>query len=415
MTNSQIDSDDTIAHRVHHRPEAADLELASRTANGSEDNTELVAQNSTQEAAEGGKNPEELDFPEGGYGWVVAAAAFTTVAISVGQQLTFGAGATNVTIAVLGGVCVAILPGVGPFSGKLADSIGYRRTALLGAFLQCLGYFLACFSSLELRQVVLWQAVISPIGQSSFPATAVVAHWFLRRRGFAMGLISAGGGIGGLVLAPTLQAILDRAGLRATFVFLCVLTGVGVGAIEKLGTSTTIASVTLAVNAAGQGIGRFIWASVALRVGYLHMYCIVIGVPALLAWVLWTNAINLGLLITFSFTFGMFGGGFIVMNPLIAPDLFGYVQMASVIGMLFGSFAPGQMLGPVIFGALLDRNPVLVRTQVTHPDGSTSVLETTERNYFVAIMACGAFYCAGLVFILWLQFEKAGWKVWARV
>ncbi|KXS09829.1 MFS general substrate transporter [Gonapodya prolifera JEL478] len=442
------------------------------------DNTRLDAESAEDSAEKKDSTKTALDdFPEGGYGWVIVAAAIVINVVAIGEQITYGIfqrhytahqvfpGATNLTVAIVGGVGVALLPGLGPLSGRLADRFGYARTAFIGGLIQALGYLLASFSS-TLWHIFLTQSFLVPLGWSLsyFPAMSVIPHWFLRRRGAVTGIVAAGCGAGGLVLAPTLQAIIDASSFRWALRFLAAASGVCVCgaavlirtrfpsrprgrvldlsvfgnwtftrlflttfvscfgffapgfflnsyAIDKLGASNSIASITLSINAVGQSVGRVIWGLAAKRIGYLNLYVILQLVPGLLCWCLWANATTLAVLLLFSFLFGMFAGGFVIINPLLIPDLFGYDQLASILGMIFCGFAPGIAAGPVIMGAILDGSATT--HEVTNPDGSVGVV--TERNYLTAIMVCGSFWIASLGFVGWLRFEKAGWKVWKRV
>lgn len=47
-----------------------------------------------------------------------------------------------------------------------------------------------------------------------FPIISIAPVYFDRHRGFAVGVIAAGSGVGGLVIAPVLQLLLDRYGIR---------------------------------------------------------------------------------------------------------------------------------------------------------------------------------------------------------
>lgn len=47
-----------------------------------------------------------------------------------------------------------------------------------------------------------------------FPIMSLTPVYFDRHRGFAMGVILAGSGIGGLVIAPVLQVLLDKYGVQ---------------------------------------------------------------------------------------------------------------------------------------------------------------------------------------------------------
>ncbi|KAJ7115705.1 major facilitator superfamily domain-containing protein [Mycena epipterygia] len=76
-----------------------------------------------------------------------------------------------------------------------------------------LGLFLASYCS-SLWQLFLMQ--LYAIGSSLyyFPIMSIAPTYFHRHRGFAMGCILSGAGAGGLVMAPVLQVLLDRYGIR---------------------------------------------------------------------------------------------------------------------------------------------------------------------------------------------------------
>lgn len=71
-------------------------------------------------------------------------------------------------------------------------------------------------SSPQLWQLFLTQALLYGLGSSMyyFPIMSIAPTYFDRHRGFAMGCILSGAGIGGLVMAPVLQVLLDRYGIR---------------------------------------------------------------------------------------------------------------------------------------------------------------------------------------------------------
>ena len=49
-----------------------------------------------------------------------------------------------------------------------------------------------------------------------FPILSSIPQFFDRHRGFAMGFILSGNGVGGLILAPLLHLMLERVGIRWT-------------------------------------------------------------------------------------------------------------------------------------------------------------------------------------------------------
>jgi len=62
---------------------------------------------------------------------------------------------------------------------------------------------------------------------SIVPATALVSNWFKRKRGLAIGITSAGTGVGGLALAPLIGGyLIPNLGWRASYLALALLTWV---------------------------------------------------------------------------------------------------------------------------------------------------------------------------------------------
>ncbi|EEB94473.1 hypothetical protein MPER_06705 [Moniliophthora perniciosa FA553] len=92
-----------------------------------------------------------------------------------------------------------------------------KYVALAGAFIMSLGLALASFST-RLWHLYLTQAILYGLGASMyyFPIIAIAPIYFDRHRGFAMGLILAGSGAGGLAIAPVQQYLLDRYGIQWT-------------------------------------------------------------------------------------------------------------------------------------------------------------------------------------------------------
>ncbi|KAG5645866.1 hypothetical protein DXG03_005208 [Asterophora parasitica] len=85
-----------------------------------------------------------------------------------------------------------------------------KAITLTGVVLMSLGLILASFST----KLYLTQALLYGVGSSMyyFPIMSITPIYFDRHRGFAMGVILAGSGIGGMVIAPTLQFLLTKYG-----------------------------------------------------------------------------------------------------------------------------------------------------------------------------------------------------------
>src|SRR5437667_3476839 len=151
------------------------------------------------------------------YGWIVVAASATIVCIGLGSLFSLGVflvpieramgwsrGAIS-TVALLNWAAM----GLGSFCwGALSDRIGGRGVALGGGFLLGLGLVLAS------QAQVLWQFYLSfgvlvgfAVGAFYAPLTATTTRWFTARRGLAVALVSAGIGLGILIIAPLARAL----------------------------------------------------------------------------------------------------------------------------------------------------------------------------------------------------------------
>lgn len=53
------------------------------------------------------------------------------------------------------------------------------------------------------------------------PTTSVIAHWFSRKRGFAMGLVAVGSSVGGTVIPIAAHKLIPIVGLVGPFMFIC--------------------------------------------------------------------------------------------------------------------------------------------------------------------------------------------------
>ena len=94
----------------------------------------------------------------------------------------------------------------GPFVGRIVDRYGPQKVIATGGLVGAMGYMtcrpgkrgLAVLRELHHKRVSPWR------GSGTVPTTAVISKWFKKRRGTAIGIMSAGVGAGGLVMSPLL-------------------------------------------------------------------------------------------------------------------------------------------------------------------------------------------------------------------
>ena len=111
--------------------------------------------------------------------------------------------------------------------GRLADRVGIFTPMLIGAVLLAVGYVSAAFTP----NIVIFafaQLVLGVGTSASFaPLMADVSHWFVKRRGIAVAVGSAGNYMAGTLWPPLIQRSIDAWGWRTTHLaigIICIVT-----------------------------------------------------------------------------------------------------------------------------------------------------------------------------------------------
>ena len=128
-------------------------------------------------------------------------------------NLTLFLSAAWVSSIIIGGICF-----LGPVSSTILNRFGIRVTTILGCLSCAVGLALGSFArnitilyitfSLPFGAGVSAIYVVSPI---------IVYQYFLKKRSFALGIVTAGQGMGTMILGPTLQALVDVFGWKNSF------------------------------------------------------------------------------------------------------------------------------------------------------------------------------------------------------
>ena len=167
------------------------------------------------------------------YGLV--ALAFLHIGVGRGLHGTFGvffvamldafgwsrattAGAISLAI-IFEGVCL-------PWAGGLIDRIGGRKTLISGGLVLCAGLLFASTIS-SLWQFYFWIGIVCAVGIALIgmvPHVAIISREFPQRRGTALGIAWAGGGLGIVLLVPVTQLMIDRWGWSTAYVGLAAIT-----------------------------------------------------------------------------------------------------------------------------------------------------------------------------------------------
>ena len=168
------------------------------------------------------------------YGWIIVAIGFFSMAFWLGIRSSFSifyvalldefpwdrGGSAGVQSMAL--ITYTVLS---PLVGGLIDRFGPRCVIVPGILILTAGLGL-CSTIKNLSQFYLFYGIIVG-GGVTFVAiisyTAILAHWFEKKRGLASGIAVSGSGVGTFILVPLSQYLISVWGWRLTFSALGVL------------------------------------------------------------------------------------------------------------------------------------------------------------------------------------------------
>jgi MFS family permease len=163
------------------------------------------------------------------YGWIIVAVAMVSMAFWLGIRSSFSviyvalleefhwtrAGSAGVQSMAL--ITYTILA---PLVGTLIDRWGPRRVVIPGILVLAFGLVL-CSAIKTLNQFYLFYGVVMGSGITCIGIitySAILAHWFEKKRGLASGIAVSGMGLGTFLLVPLSQGFISMAGWRMTFI-----------------------------------------------------------------------------------------------------------------------------------------------------------------------------------------------------
>lgn len=168
------------------------------------------------------------------YGWIIVFAAIFLVFLdglllysfgvllpSIQAKFEMSKAAVNSIFAIR---CIVFAFSMIIF-GKLIDKHRPEKVIFLGGLITAVGLFFTAYSDTKLT-LFLNYGVLTGLGDGAFyvPAVAVVQRWFNKRRDFAVGLVTAGVPISGLIINPLSAWILSVSSLETTLMSLAGIT-----------------------------------------------------------------------------------------------------------------------------------------------------------------------------------------------
>ncbi len=170
-------------------------------------------------------------------GWIVVATTFITLGMVYGIWYSYSVffvaflrefGWSRSVVAGAFSIFVIIHGLVGPMLGWMAGRVGARRLILAGGCLLGVGLAITAQTTQWWHLYLTFGTVVA-VGVSSagwVPSVLLVRGWFPGQIGTALGIASAGIGVGIFGLVPFTQYLIDRVGWRWAF---RALAGISVG------------------------------------------------------------------------------------------------------------------------------------------------------------------------------------------
>jgi MFS family permease len=367
-------------------------------------------------ARDSGEPARRLELFDSPRAWRMVAAAFVAMCATYAVAYSFGAffkpmaaefGADRSATSAVFSITVLVWCILGPITGHLSDRFGPRIVVATGAIVMGAGLALtSTIDRLWLSYLTYGIGVGVGVACAYVPMVAVVGGWFLRRRNTALGVAVAGIGFGTIFGAPIAATLISHLGWRTTYVafaiaaaailLACALVverspvhvtpsrvrlrdALGRPAFGFLYASAVAVSIVLFVpfvylpsyardhgasefaGAALVGIvggasvaGRMGLGSLADRVGAIRLYQASFLVLAL-SFGIWLAAASYPAMVAFALVMGAGYGGYVALSPAVIAHLFGTQRMGTALGVLYTSGGIGAMVGPPLFGSIVDR------------------------------------------------------------
>ena len=179
------------------------------------------------------------------YGWVMVGVTFLTALISAGAvgapgvfivplQTEFGWSAAEISSAL--SIRFILFGLMAPFAAALLNRYGLRNMSLLSLTIVASALIASLFMTQVWHLMLLWGVVIGlGTGMTALVLGATIsARWFVARRGFVVGILTASVATGQLVFLPLLATLTEHYGWRNALALICVMLGVAAFAVAMI-------------------------------------------------------------------------------------------------------------------------------------------------------------------------------------
>ena len=164
------------------------------------------------------------------YGWVIVGVSFITLFLALGVRYSYSIffvalvgeyGWSRAETAGAFSLAMVVHALFAPVTGVLIDRFGPRKLFPLGAIFLALGLIAASRITALWHLYIFFGAAIA-IGVNTLsysPHMSLIPKWFVKKRGFASGLVLSSLGMGTLVMVPLAERLIHMVGWRFAFLF----------------------------------------------------------------------------------------------------------------------------------------------------------------------------------------------------
>ncbi|MCK5267328.1 MAG: MFS transporter, partial [Spirochaetes bacterium] len=158
-----------------------------------------------------------------------ARYSFGVFLTSIGTEFSMSRGVTSSIFSIYMLLCVLFAV----FGGWGLDRYGPKKLGIFIGTFTGLSFLLTSWAQSPWQLLITYSLLFS-LGTSSIygVANTTASRWFTKKRGFAVGITSSGGGVGTIVISPFAAYLISSFDWRTAFVVLGVISWIGIVAVS---------------------------------------------------------------------------------------------------------------------------------------------------------------------------------------
>jgi len=169
------------------------------------------------------------------YRWVMVVASFCAFVMAYSGAYSFGVflrplredfGWTTAATSAAFSLLMFSYCTLGILSGLAVDKFGPRTTTSWGGLFMGLGLLLTSQIQSRWHIYMTYGLLIGPGMSTAYtPLLTTVSRWFRKRRGLALGIVTAGAGLSSLIVPPIASFLISTSGWRSAYLILGIAVG----------------------------------------------------------------------------------------------------------------------------------------------------------------------------------------------